>query len=79
MFPVPGHLHPLQYWRFECATFAGDSSIESRPTLIWGNGNLSTYLLSFETAKKNVLVVYEITQFEHILNFVKKKQYAFDK
>ena len=62
------------------ATFAGDSSIERRPTLIRVRGNLSTYLPYSETAKAffglNVLVVFKISQCEHNLNFGKKKQYA---
>ena len=44
-----------------------------------GRGNLSTYLLYSETTKLNDLVPFKITQFEHNVNFVKRKQYAFDK
>ena len=42
-------------------------------------GEFVYIFLYSETAKLNVLVVYEITQCGHNLNFVKKKQYAFDK
>ena len=70
---------PMEKWY---ATFAGDSSIESRPTLIRGKGNLSTYLPYSEAAKsylgfeRFILVIFKITLCEHNLNFRKTKQYA---
>ena len=68
---------PMENWY---ATFASDSCIKRRPTLIRDKGNLSTYLPYSDTAKSyfglNVLVVFKITLCEHNLNFGKTKQYA---
>ena len=62
------------------ATFACDTSIERRPTLIRGRGiclHIHHILkLQICISVLNVLVVFEITLCEHNLNFGKTKHYA---
>ena len=62
------------------ATFACDTSIERRPTLIRGRGICLHihHILKLQNCISvlNVLVVFEITLCEHNLNFGKTKQYA---
>ena len=80
IFAVPRPSTPFNVGISSVQHFAANSSIESRPTLIRGKGNLSPYLPYSETAKLNVLVLFlKITQCEHNLNFVKKEEYSFGK
>ena len=47
---IPGALNRRPMYNLS-ATFVGDKAIESRPTLIRGKGNVSTYKPYSETAK----------------------------